>query len=462
MVFSSLSFLSLFLPLALGVYFIVPRRAKNGVLFAASLIFYAWGEPVLVGIMIFSSVVDYSHGLLLAHFQKGRRLILISSIVINLSLLAFFKYGGFVTQTLSDLSLPVSVLQLPLPLGISFYTFQTMSYTIDVYRGKCEAQKNFIDFGCYVSMFPQLIAGPIVRYADVAAQLKNRKETIDGFYKGVLRFSKGMAKKVLLANSIGLLWNEVSSLDYSQISSLTALLGILAFAFQIYFDFSGYSDMAIGLGHMFGFTFPENFNLPYISRSITEFWRRWHISLSSWFREYVYIPLGGNRTGTAKNIRNILVVWLLTGLWHGADWNFMLWGLYFGVFLILEKFVYGALLSRLPAAVQWIYSALLVLVGWVLFAVTSLPNIAAYLGALFGSSGLIDAYSLYYLRSYLPLLALCAVFSSALPARMAAALKERSYKIHIILSTGLAMIALLLSLIFIVDSSYNPFLYFRF
>ena len=327
MVFSSLSYLLLFMPLVILLYFIVPKKARNFILFVVSLIFYAWGEPIYVVLMIFSTLVDYSHGLLLEKWEDKpalRRAVLISSCVINLGLLCFFKYAGFAVQSVNDLlGLSLKVPSVALPIGISFYTFQTMSYTIDVYRRKCPVQHNIISFGCYVAMFPQLIAGPIVRYVTVAEELDNRVETWDGFYQGIQRFVLGLCKKVLLANGVGALWESVAVQSAGELSALTAWLGILAYAFQIFFDFSGYSDMAIGLGRMFGFSFPDNFRYPYISRSVSDFWRRWHITLSTWFREYLYIPLGGNRCSTARQIFNLSVVWMATGLWQGASWNFL-------------------------------------------------------------------------------------------------------------------------------------------
>ena len=323
MVFSSLSFLTLFLPLTILLYFAVPRRFRNLLLFLASLIFYAWGEPVYIVLMLFSSVVDYSHGLLMEKFDGRpgvRRALLISSVVINLSLLGFFKYAGLVVSTLNAaLSLSIPVPSVALPVGISFYTFQTMSYSIDVYRRNCPAQRDPIAFGCYVTMFPQLIAGPIVRYVDVMREINDRRETFEGFYLGIRRFLVGLAKKLILANRVGMLWDSVSAQPAASLSALSAWLGVLAYAFQIYFDFSGYSDMAIGMGRMFGFQFPENFRYPYVSRSVSDFWRRWHITLSTWFREYLYIPLGGNRVSVPRNIFNLAVVWMATGLWHGAS-----------------------------------------------------------------------------------------------------------------------------------------------
>ncbi|MBO4289674.1 MAG: MBOAT family protein, partial [Lachnospiraceae bacterium] len=353
MVFSSLTFLLFFLPAVLAVYFAVPARFKNGVLFLFSLIFYAWGEPVYVCLMLFSTVLDYTCGRLVDSHRgaKKGKAALIVSICVNVGLLAVFKYSDLFIGTFNDIfGTALALPHLPLPIGISFYTFQTMSYTIDVYRGKAKVQKNIVSFGAYVALFPQLIAGPIVRYQTIADQLNERTHSTDLFGEGAWRFVTGLGKKVLLANNIGLLWDTVKAIPFGRLSVLGAWLGIIAFAFQIYFDFSGYSDMAIGLGRMFGFTFLENFNYPYLSKSITEFWRRWHISLGTWFRDYVYIPLGGSRCSIAKQLRNLAVVWLLTGFWHGASWNFLIWGVYFGVILIAEKLFLLKTLERLPKA----------------------------------------------------------------------------------------------------------------
>ena len=467
MVFSSLSFLTLFLPLTILLYFAVPRRFRNLLLFLASLIFYAWGEPVYIVLMLFSSVVDYSHGLLMEKFDGRpgvRRALLISSVVINLSLLGFFKYAGLVVSTLNAaLSLSIPVPSVALPVGISFYTFQTMSYSIDVYRRNCPAQRDPIAFGCYVTMFPQLIAGPIVRYVDVMREINDRRETFEGFYLGIRRFLVGLAKKLILANGVGMLWDAVSAQPAASLSALSAWLGVLAYAFQIYFDFSGYSDMAIGMGRMFGFQFPENFRYPYVSRSVSDFWRRWHITLSTWFREYLYIPLGGNRVRVPRNIFNLAVVWMATGLWHGASWNFLLWGAYFGAVLIAEKFLYGKALSRAPGFVGWAYTALVVLVGWVFFALDDLGRGAAYLGAMFGGgAGAVDAYALRALLNYGAVLLLCAAASTPLASGALERLRARRPRAHSALTYALVIAGFALCLIYVVDAGYNPFLYFRF
>jgi len=463
MVFSSLPFLFVFLPLTLGLYYVAPQKARNTILLIMSLVFYSWGEPVYITIMFLSTLVDYVHGLLVERF-RGRalaRLFVVSSVCFNLAILGFFKYYDFVAESLAAFGLPFLMpLGLPLPIGISFYTFQTMSYTIDVYRGDSPVQRNILDFGTYVTLFPQLIAGPIVKYKEVAADLNGRREQMDDFSAGATRFTVGLCKKVLLANNIGLLWDQsVAALD--QLSVAGGWLGILAFAFQIYFDFSGYSDMAIGLGRMFGFHFPENFQYPYLSQSVTEFWRRWHISLGSWFRDYLYIPLGGNRVGVGRWLFNILLVWGLTGLWHGASWNFLLWGLYYGALLILEKLFFQKILDRLPAPVRVGYTFLLVLIGWVLFAVTDLSDCARYLSVLSGFSGapFASAVDGYFFRHFLPVLIVLLPAATPWPARAMDRLPER---LKPVLAGLLVALGLTLSTAFLVDSTYNPFLYFRF
>ncbi|MGN0161854.1 MAG: MBOAT family O-acyltransferase [Lachnospiraceae bacterium] len=476
MVFSSLLFLFRFLPVVLILYFLAPGKLKNLVLFLMSLIFYAWGEPVYVVLMLFSTVVDYVHGRLVEHFKtegkiRWAKCTVASSVIINLGLLCFFKYSDFLITNINlILNTSIPLLELSLPIGISFYTFQTMSYTIDVYRGDARMQKNIISFGTYVALFPQLIAGPIVQYKTVDSQLNHRKHTVEGFAWGVRRFVVGLGKKVLLANNIGILWDQIQTMSVSSTSSfsvLTAWIGAIAFAFQIYFDFSGYSDMAIGLGGMFGFRFLENFNHPYESRSITEFWRRWHISLGTWFREYVYIPLGGNRKGARKQVRNILIVWALTGIWHGASWNFMAWGLYFGVLLVVEKFWLGKYIQKLPDVVQRIYALGLVLISWMLFAFDSLVQGCAYIGKMFGVGvqALLDGQALYYLNSYGILLLILSVGSTCLPKlvtqRISNRLGEESWGFALVSNIVLVGI-FILSVAFIVDASYNPFLYFRF
>ncbi|GIP58512.1 MBOAT family O-acyltransferase [Paenibacillus woosongensis] len=468
MVFSSLIFLFQFLPAALLAYYLSPKKLKNAVLFAASLVFYAWGEPVYIVIMLFSTVFDYANGILIGKYRHRKSLakvIFISSICGNLAILGFFKYAGFVVENINALfGLHFQALDLPLPLGISFYTFQTMSYVVDVYLGKVKAQRNFIAFGAYVAMFPQLVAGPIVKYGDIVGPLVSRKVTLERFGEGAEWFIRGLAKKVLLANNIGLLWTNVKSTPLEDLTVLSAWLGILAFTLQIYFDFSGYSDMARGLGKMFGFDFPENFKYPYISRSITEFWRRWHISLGSWFREYVYIPLGGNRQGWRKQLRNLLIVWFLTGLWHGASWNFIVWGLYFGCFVTAEKLFLLKWLTRGPSWVGHLYTLLIVVVGWVLFEFEQLSAAVAFIGAMFGfgGQGLADGQALYDLSANGGLFVLLAIFATPLPRRMTERIKDRWNTGGVIGVLAFYFISLVLSTAYLVNKSYNPFLYFRF
>lgn len=467
MVFSSLLFLFRFLPIVILGYFILPRKFRNLFLLLFSLFFYAWGEPTYIVLMLFSIVVNYVGGIFVDKYKsrgssKGAKTALIVSMVIDIGLLGIFKYTGFFLENVNAIMKTDLVLSIVLPIGISFYTFQMMSYVIDVYRGDTKVQKNIINFGCYVSLFPQLIAGPIVQYKTVAEQLETRVETIDSFGEGVGRFTAGLSKKVLIANNLGVLWDTVSSSDLSALPALTAWLGILAFTFQIYFDFSGYSDMAIGLGKMFGFEFLENFNYPYISRSITEFWRRWHISLGTWFRDYLYIPLGGNRQGLLKQIRNIAIVWLMTGIWHGASWNFALWGLYFGVILILEKLFLLKLLKKLPSFVSHIYSIFLFVYGWVIFALEDTSDIFVYTKALFGNAGFLNRESMYLLLNFGLLLIIAGIFSTPLPKKLFQGLEKRLPKVSFVLTALGVAFAFVLSVVYITASSYNPFLYFRF
>ncbi len=466
MVFSSISFLFYFLPCVLIAYFIAPRRIRNAILAVASLIFYAWGEPRYILIMLFSTVVDYTCGRLIAREQnKGKKgkVYLIASIVINLSVLGFFKYFNFLAGNVMSLfgGDATGLLNVTLPIGISFYTFQTMSYTIDVYRKNVPAQKNIINFATFVTLFPQLIAGPIVKYTDIAEELDDvNRGSVDMFSEGVARFIAGLGKKVLFANNIGLLWDAISSTSIGEMSVVYAWLGIIAYAFQIYFDFSGYSDMAIGLGKIFGFNFPENFNYPYISQSITEFWRRWHMTLGSWFREYVYIPLGGNRVKLPKHIRNILVVWLLTGIWHGANWNFLLWGVYYGIILLVEKLFLQKILDKLPRVFRHIYAILFILIGWVIFAFEDLSLGISYLGIMFGGGELVNQKAIFDLLSYLPMFVILCVASTPIAKKVLDV--QFVKRVAPVLLPILAVTVLLLSVAYLVDSGYNPFLYFRF
>lgn len=467
LVFSSLSFLFWFLPIFLGIYFFTPKSVKNFILFVFSLIFYAWGEPVYICLMLFSTIFDYINGLLIEKLglkTKGSKIVLIISMVGNLGLLGVFKYFDFFMGSLNnlfDLSFPF--LNVALPIGISFYTFQTMSYTIDVYRGIVPAQHNIITFGSYVTMFPQLIAGPIVQYKTVEQELNNRSVNIEDIYVGVRRFAIGFVKKVFLANNIGFLWSEILG-SYSHLSSITLILGLICFTFQIYFDFSGYSDMAIGLGRMLGFKFLENFNYPYISKSITEFWNCWHISLSSWFKEYVYIPLGGNRKGLKRQIINISIVWLLTGFWHGASWNYVLWGIYYGILLIIEKCF---LLKKLKNKSSWLchlYTLFFVVIGWGIFAIEDFNLLISYFeNILINPNGFISSDIFYYIKNYILLIVICIISSLDLGKRVFEIIKESKYsKICIIVIDLLLVVCFVLSLAMLVSSTYNPFLYFRF
>ncbi|MCI9119581.1 MAG: MBOAT family protein [Flavonifractor sp.] len=467
MVFSSLYFLFLYLPIVLFAYYVTPLRLRNGVLLVLNLIFYAWGEPVYILIMFASIAIDYTHGMLVERCkqrgnERGARLAVASSVVFNLALLFFFKYWDFIAGSLAAVGLSfMPKLGLRLPIGISFYTFQTMSYTIDVYRGDAKVQKNIINFGTFVTLFPQLIAGPIIKYKDLGEQIDQRSHSPEQFASGVQVFVVGLAKKVLLANNLGMLWDTYKALPASQLTTAGAWLGIIAFSLQLYFDFSGYSDMAVGLGRMLGFEFMRNFNYPYISRSVTEFWRRWHISLGTWFREYMYIPLGGNRVSRPRLFFNLLVVWAATGIWHGASWNFLLWGLYFAALLILEKAVLLRVLEKLPRALQHLYAIFLAVVSWAIFAVEDLEHLGVYLKAMFGfaQGGLADGAFRYHLVSYLPVLLIAAVASTPLGVKLWKRLPERPMKLIL---PVLLLAGLTLSTAYLVDATYNPFLYFRF
>ncbi len=466
MVFSSIVFLFTFLPIMLLAYYIAPKKIKNFVLLIGSLIFYAWGEPVYIFLMIFTTISNYILARIIALMRKEnkRKMYLIITIVLDLAILGFFKYWGLLIDTINGIfSTSISYTQLALPIGISFYTFQALSYVIDVYLKKVEVQKNIVDFGAYITMFPQLVAGPIVRYSDIATQLKSREHTINGFGIGVEKFIIGLGKKVLLANNIGMLWNTIQAQSLSELSVLTAWLGAIAYTLQIYFDFSGYSDMAVGLGRMFGFKFIKNFDYPYISKSVTEFWRRWHISLSSWFKEYVYIPLGGNRKGTGKQIRNLLIVWGLTGLWHGASYNFIIWGLYYGVLLIIEKFILGKYIEKLPNIIKNIYTMLIVIIGWVFFASPDLGWAVDYIKVLFGigKHAFIDGNFIYYIKNYLILLIILIIASRPFVYSRFSKLKKKDNSWAIIAAIiEFAMFAIVIA--YLLNASYNPFLYFRF
>ena len=467
MLFSSIPFLYYFLPLVLAVYFLTPRAGKNAVLFLSSLLFYAWGEPRFCIFMLLSIAQGYVFGRLIekhAQNKKRSKLFLTASVALSLALLAYCKYADFFLSSVNAVTgLSFKLLHVTLPICISFYTFQILSYVVDVYRGEVPAQKSFLKLGTYIAMFPQLIAGPIVRYADIAPQLDSRQTTLEDVSSGACRFVIGLSKKVLLAN---VLYELITAFQQSRdLSVLYFWLYAVSFALQLYFDFSGYSDMAIGLGRIFGFRFQENFNYPYISGSITEFWRRWHISLGSWFRDYVYIPLGGNRVSKAKWLRNILVVWMLTGLWHGASWNFVLWGLGFAVLLVAEKLVYGRLLQR-THVLKHVYTLLLVTLSFVLFNADSVSEAVLQLGAMFGAGGLplVSTEGVYYLKSYAGTFLFAAIGATPLVSNAISRFgKTRFGAQALTVLQPLVMLALLAACTaFLVDGSFNPFLYFRF
>lgn len=464
MVFSDSVFLFMFLPLTLAVYYAVPFAFKNTVLFLTGLLFYAWGEPVYVLIMLLSTAIDYCAGRLMDRFDSNKKIrtaTLLVSVVMNLSLLGIFKYGSFFIGSVNGIfGSAIPDPGLPLPIGISFFTFQSMSYTIDLYRRNIKVQKNFIDFAAFVTMFPQIVAGPIVRYEDVSAQLACRRIDLRSMSDGITRFVCGMCKKVLIANSIGALWTDVKAQDYASMPAATAWLGIAAFTLQIYFDFSGYSDMAIGLGKMLGFDFPENFRYPYNSKSVAEFWRRWHITLGDWFKSYVYFPLGGSRGSTAATIRNTLIVWLLTGLWHGASWNFILWGLYYGVLIILEKFVFRRLLERTPSALRHILTMLAVIFGWVIFEITSPASELEFVKAMLGFGGsFANSFTLNALHNYAVTFIAAIAISTGIPLKICKKLPEKRADTLSLVGEAAGMTACIACL---VDSGYNPFLYFNF
>lgn len=480
MVFSTSIFIYLFLPITLIIYYLAPKKGKNLIILLSGLLFYSWGEPIYVIVMLISTMIDYFAGLIMNHFEGRkvpRRICLIVSIVMNLGLLGIFKYSGFIAENINAIAgtqiidinnmnffgieyLPMNML----PIGISFFTFQSMSYTIDLYLGNVKVQKNPISFAAFVTLFPQIVAGPIVRYDDVAKELDDRSITIDLIYDGIVKFIIGLSKKVLIANSIGALWTSVKATDIANVSVVSSWLGILAFTFQIYFDFSGYSDMAVGLGKMMGFNFPKNFDYPYLSKSISEFWRRWHITLGAWFKSYVYFPLGGSRKGMPRTVFNLAVVWFLTGVWHGASWNFILWGTLYGVVIILEKLFLGKLLDKIPDIFGHIYTMLLVILGWVLFDTADLPTAGAYIAKMFGFGGgaFIDSTALYQIATYGITFIICIIGCTNLPKLAVEALKKKSAVLvnygGIAVMTGMFIICAA----YLVDQTYNPFLYFNF
>ena len=471
MVFSSAVFLFVFFPITMILYFIPGKNEekemsrKNLILCIASLIFYAWGEPVYIVLMCLSIMFNYHLGLDMESYKndpKKMKSLLIFGVAFNLFMLGFFKYSGFLTENVSAaLGIEIKHDALPLPVGISFYTFQILSYVIDVYKGKVRAQTKIVNFAAYITMFPQLIAGPIVQYSDIEKQLSNRTVTIDNFYDGIIYFIRGLGKKVLFANTIGAVYSDIIAGDIGNTSVVTAWIAIISYTLQIYFDFSGYSDMAVGLGKMFGFEFVQNFNFPYKASSITDFWRRWHISLSSWFRDYVYIPLGGNRKGLARTIINILIVWSLTGMWHGAAWNFIAWGMFYGVLLILEKYVLKDILEKIPMPLRHIGTLIVVMIGWVFFSSENITQAGEFIGSMigFGNGSFIDSQAMYLLSENT-----FAIFAMGLSAAgvfdMISTREEtRTYKIF---KCILYVVIFLLSIAYLVSETYNPFLYFRF
>ena len=455
----------IYLVVVLAVYYIVPLKWRNLWLFIVNLVFYAWGEPVYVLLMLFSICINYISGFLVEKHRTDNRAkakkVLVINVVINLALLGFFKYYDLFASTLSLIpGINIPTLGLTLPIGISFYTFQTMSYPIDIYRGDAKLQKNFISFGTFVALFPQLIAGPIVRYKDIADQLNFRASSIDQFANGVRRFCVGLAKKVLIANNIGMLWDIYSAQSSAEMTVVGAWMGIIAFSLQLYFDFSAYSDMAIGLGRMIGFEFLENFNYPYISKSVTEFWRRWHISLGTWFRDYVYIPLGGNRCSKKRQFFNILVVWALTGFWHGANWTFLCWGLYYAIFLMIEKAFLLKKLEKLPF-IGHVYTIIVAVCGWVLFDLPSLSAAGSYYASMFGfaQGGFINASDIFYLKNFGLILIITIIAALPLGKNLYHKIPDKAKSI---VTPILIVLSLVISTAYLVDASYNPFLYFRF
>ena len=471
MVFSSTTFLLAFLPLAAILYYICPRRLRNALLLVCSLLFYGWGEPKYISIMLFSTVFDYCNGLTIGHFrakgrESGAKAMLIVSVVGNLAILGFFKYTDFAIDNLNGLlGTAIPALGLLLPIGISFYTFQTMSYTIDVYRGLVPPQRNIVDFGAYVTLFPQLIAGPIVQYKTVAYDLEHRRESVSEASEGLQRLGIGLGKKVLIANQMGAIWEDIAAM--SDPTAVTAWIGAIAYTFQIYFDFSGYSDMAIGLGHFFGFHFLENFNYPYESRSVTEFWRRWHISLSTWFREYVYIPLGGNRKGKGRQLLNIAIVWLLTGLWHGASWNYIIWGIYYGLFLMLEMGIGKKGMKKIPAVLRHLCNKIVIIVGFGIFYCTGgIDQLGDMLLAMAGQNGTgwLDTMLVTSVQNNLFLLIaalLCCFPLLELPKKIMAKNPAANVALSVT-GTVLAAGLLVISSILMVDATNTPFLYTKF
>lgn len=465
MLFTSISFLYYFLPALIIIYFITPKKYKNIILLIASLLFYFYGEPKYVFLMIAEIVIAYTGAILIDKYKNQSKNILIITLFIHVFLLIIFKYTDFIIQTINDISnANIKLLNIALPIGISFYTFQIISYVIDVYNGKVKVQKNIINLATYVSLFPQLVAGPIVRYQTVEKELGDRVHSFNNFAYGIRRFSIGLAKKVLIANALGELCTKAFVLNETTVIFYW-IFGI-SYMLQLYFDFSAYSDMAIGLGRIFGFNFPENFNYPYISKSITEFWRRWHISLGTWFKDYVYIPLGGNRDGKYKQIRNILIVWLLTGIWHGANWTFLIWGLLFGIILIIEKIFLNKFMEKLPSFIKRIYVLFIVMILFIIFNAENMSVALTNIKGLFGMNGevFVNDYTLHYLKSYLPLLIIAFFGATPFIKTLIDKLRKNKYANNIINILEPILIVMILVVVtsYLIDNSYNPFLYFRF
>ncbi|MDE6732132.1 MAG: MBOAT family protein [Oscillospiraceae bacterium] len=476
MVFSGLTFMLAFLPIMLILYYIMPKKGKNAVILISGLLFYAWGEPLYVFAMILSTFIDYTAGRLMDKFDdspKTRKICLLISVIMNLALLGTFKYLGFLIDSVNSwFGWTIKNPNLPMPIGISFFTFQSMSYTIDLYRRKIKVQKSAVSFMAFVTLFPQIVAGPIVRYEDVQNELDDRAITESMIGEGISRFITGLGKKVLIADNIGALWDTVKAMDVSSLSAMTAWIGILAFTFQIFFDFSGYSDMAIGLGKMMGFNFPENFDYPYMSKSISEFWRRWHMTLGGWFKSYVYFPLGGSKKGLKRTVLNLMIVWTITGIWHGASWNFMLWGAYFGVLIVLEKLFLGKILEKIPAFFSWLYTFVLVVIGWVMFDIVPKNTvdfgevfrlIFGYVGAMFGANGTFgDNFALNALVNYGLIFGIAIIGSSDMIKQFTTWFKKKAPCWMMYSYPVVQTVVLLASIAFITTSSYHPFLYFNF
>ncbi len=462
MVFSSIVFLYIFLPIMLLIYFIVPKKFKNLIMIIASFIFFAWGEIRYIIIMLLLAVMDFVCGNKINSNPSKKKIYLLIDVFVNLAILFFFKYSDFIISNINAIfRINIPLLNIPLPIGVSFNTFQSLSYIIDVYRGTVKCEKSFYNYLTYTTLFPQIIAGPIVRYETVDEELVDKKISVENFSLGMKRFILGLGKKVLIANNVGKMWNIIESSNYVSLSPVLSWVALICFALQIYFDFSGYSDMAIGLAKIFGMEFNENFNFPYISRSITEFWRRWHITLGSWFRDYIYIPLGGNRKGFAKQVRNILVVWFLTGAWHGASWNFILWGLYFGVILIFEKLFLLKVLEKLPKVVSHIYSIFLILISWVIFAFEDTGLVGEYLKSMFNFK-LDNSEGIYYLSNYWFVILIACILCTPLMKKLLEKLEKASSLTLKLLNIFIYIGIFILSTAYLVSDTFNPFLYFRF